>query len=128
MILGEPDRATELYPLTLEAISRTGVVCGGIYDGKLLERAAAMAAMAGRRWEEAEAHFEGALIQAERIPHRPEQAHTRRFYGQMLLGAGRLGDQHRAANLLREATADYRRMAMPRHTVMAERLLARADT
>ncbi len=70
-----------LYPLVVEAIERTGSVCGSIYDGRLIQRAAGIAAMAGGRYEEADAHFRTALEQSEAIPHRPEQAHTERWYG-----------------------------------------------
>src|SRR5688572_29465442 len=76
------------------------------------------------RWEESEAQFQKALAEAETIPHRPEQAHTRRFYGQMLLERSGRGDVARAGEVLRQAVEDYRRMGMPRHAAMGEDLLA----
>lgn len=71
-VLGEHDRAVRLYPLVVEGIERTKSVSGSFYDGRLLQRAAGIAAMAGRRWVAAEAHFRTALRQAESVPHRPE--------------------------------------------------------
>jgi hypothetical protein len=74
-----------------------------------------MAAAAGSHWDVAEAHFLTALEQAEKLPHRPEQANTRRHYGAMLLRRGGPGDADRAGQLLSEAEALYRAMGMPRH-------------
>jgi DNA-binding SARP family transcriptional activator len=122
-ILGERERAGALYPLVLDVIGRTGSVCGTLYDGRLLERVAGVAAMAGQRWEVAEAHFTTALEQAGSIPHRPEEAHTRRFAGQMLLERDNPQDRHRAVGILEAAFVSYRRMGMPRHAAMTESLL-----
>jgi hypothetical protein len=82
-----------------------------------------MAAAAGSQWEVAEAHFAAALEQAETLPHRPEQAHTRRFYGRFLIERGGAGDRDRARTLLEQAVTGYRGMGMPRHEVMARELL-----
>jgi hypothetical protein len=49
----------------VEAIERTGSVCGSIYDGRLIQRAAGIASMAGARYSESESHFAKALQQAE---------------------------------------------------------------
>lgn len=91
-------------------------------DCRLLERVAGMAAAAGSNWEVAEAHFTTALEQAETLPHRPEQAHTRRFYGSMLLRRDRPGDRARARQLLAHAEALYRDMGMPKHVTMVQAL------
>jgi tetratricopeptide (TPR) repeat protein len=123
VLLGEPERAAALYALTVETLRRTRSVSGNFYDGRLLERVAGIAAMAGRRWDESEAHFRAALEQAQTIPHRPEQAHTRRWYGHMLLQRGGRGDAEHARRLLEAAIADYERMAMPRHRELAAGLL-----
>jgi hypothetical protein len=42
-------------------------------DGRLLERAAGMAAAAGSNWEAAEAHFTTTLEQAETLPTAPSR-------------------------------------------------------
>ncbi len=123
-VLGERDRAADLYLHIVEGIGRTRAVSGCFYDGRLLERAAGIAAFAGQRWEESETHFQRALGQAERIPHRPEQAHTRRWYGQMLLDRNGPGDREQAQHQLRLAIEDYQRMGMPRHRELAAALLS----
>jgi uncharacterized protein HemY len=114
-VLGERERVADLYASVTGVIQRADSVSGHFYDGRLLERVAGMAAMAGRRWEEAETHFRAALEQAESIPHRVEQAHTRRWYGQMLLDRNEPGDAGKAARLLEAAEELYRQMGMPRH-------------
>lgn len=123
VLLGEPERAAALYALTVETLRRTKAVSGNFYDGRLLERVAGIAAMAGRRWDESEAHFRTALEQARRIPHRTEQAHTRRWYGHMLLQRRGRGDAEHARRLLEAAIADYERMPMLRHRELAAALL-----
>src|SRR5205085_10863446 len=83
VVLGEREQAAALYPIVHHCMDRTRVVNAYPDDAKLLDRMAGMAAAAGSQWEAAEAHFTTALEQAERLPHRPEQAHTRRFYAAM---------------------------------------------
>jgi tetratricopeptide (TPR) repeat protein len=115
VVLGERDRAAALYPVVVESIDRTRAVTGSFYDARLFERAAGMAAAAGRLWDEAENHFLEALRQAAEVPNRPEDAHTRRWYAQMLLDRGDPSDQERANELLAEAINGYERMGMIRH-------------
>jgi hypothetical protein len=81
--------------------------------------------MAGRSWDHAEAHLRTALRQAEELPHVPEQAHTRRFFAQMLLERNRPGDQAEATRLAAEAADLYRRMGMARHVELAASGLSR---
>jgi hypothetical protein len=93
---------------------------------RLPDRVAGIAAMAGRCWDDAEAHFRTALRVAEELPHLPEQAHTRRFFAAMLLGRDGPGDRAEAAQLATEAADLYRRMGMPRHLAMVEPLRGEA--
>jgi hypothetical protein len=118
VVLGEWDAAAELYPLVRWCSDRTGTVGLMQPDLRLLERAAGMAAAAGSDWDAAAAHFTTALRQAETLPHRPEQAHTRRVYGGMLLRRGRPGDRETAARLLGQAEALYRDMGIARHRAL----------
>jgi hypothetical protein len=104
-------------------MERTGNVVLVQPDCRLLERAAGMAAAAGGNWDVAETHFTTALEQAATLPHRPEQAHARRFYAAMLLKRDRPGDRDRAAQLILEANDLYRRMGMPRHCELVAGLL-----
>jgi class 3 adenylate cyclase/tetratricopeptide (TPR) repeat protein len=115
IVLGDFNAAAELYPLIRWCAERTGNLILMQPDCRLLERGAGMAAAAGSHWDVAEAHLLTALEQAEKLPHRPEQANTRRHYGAMLLRRGGSGDADRAGQLLSEAEALYRAMGMPRH-------------
>ena len=90
---------------------------------RLEEDRLGVAAMAGRRWEQAETHFRTALEQARTIPNRPEQAHTRRWYGQMLIERHGPGDRENARQLIGLAIADNERMGMARHRGLAAGLL-----
>jgi len=114
-MLGERERAAALYPALIDCFDRTGVPCPSFIDGRLYERSAGIAALAGRDWDTAEAHFRAALRQAAELPHRIEEAHTRRWYGQMLLERAEPGDRGQAETLLTRAVEDYDRLGMPRH-------------
>jgi len=120
--MGEYDRAGGFYDLVVDCLERTDTVCAHYNDMRLTERAAGIAATAARRWDSAEHHFRTALSQAERLPHLPEQAHTRRWYARMLLDRGGPADREEAARPATEATDLYRRMGMPRHVAMADAL------
>ena len=121
-VLGEYDRAAACYDAIADCLARTGVTFVNSADCRLLERAAGIAALAGERWDDAEGHLRTALQQAEALPQRPEQAHTRRFLSRMLHDRNRPGDGPEAVRLATEATELYRRMGMPRHLTMAEAL------
>ncbi|MGH8972167.1 MAG: hypothetical protein ACRD0C_03070 [Acidimicrobiia bacterium] len=122
-VLGERDRAAALYPSVVDVFERTGALCPHHDDGRLYERAAGIAALAGRRWDAAQQHFRTALRQAADFHHRPEEAHTRGWYGRMLLERASPGDRPHAEKVLRQAAADYERMGMPRHRVLAARMV-----
>jgi DNA-binding SARP family transcriptional activator len=122
-VLGEWDRAAALYPIVVDVFERTGVVTPAYEDGRLYERAAGIAASAARRWDAAEQHFRRAIQQAAKLPHRLEEAHSRRFYAAMLLRRDSPGDPEHARQLLAQAVADYRRMGMPRHITLAEAMI-----
>ena len=119
-VLDERDRAAGLYGLVVESMARTRAVTGSFFDARLFERAAGIAAAAGRRYDDAEGHFRTAMRQAEELPHPAEAAHTRRFYAQMLLERDGPGDRAEATQLITEAEDQYRRMGMPRHLAMVE--------
>ncbi|MGH8974508.1 MAG: tetratricopeptide repeat protein, partial [Acidimicrobiia bacterium] len=123
-MLGERDRAAALYESVVDVFQRTGMILPSYEDGRLYERAAGIAALAGRRWETAERHFRTAIHQAATLPHRLEEAHTRRWYGQMLLERGGPGDRAEAEKVMRQAVADYDRMGMPRHSELAATLVS----
>lgn len=119
VVLGERKEAAAFYGAVAYAID-AGAVSVNYHDGRLLERLAGMAASAGRRWDEAEAHFRNALRLADELPNRIEALETRRFYGQMLLDRNEPGDREPAVRLLNEASAGFGRLGMPRHAELAE--------
>ena len=120
-LLGERDRAAALYPLTVEAIATDTVVT--MDASHLLQTLAGIAAAAGRRWDEAQAHYETALGLADKIPFRSEQAEARYWYARLLLDRNAAGDRERARDLLHAALAVYREIGMPKHVETAEKLL-----
>ena len=108
--LGEREEAAALYPAVRYCMERTGVVNAYPNDCKLLERIAGMAAAAGSDWAAAEAHFAAALLQAEALPHLPEQGRTRRAYAAMLVERDGPEDRQRAEMLAAEADDLYGRL------------------
>ena len=124
-LLGERDRAAEFYPLTLEAIATDTVVT---FDAShLLQNVAGIAGAAGRRWDEAQTHYETALGLADKIPFRSEQAEARYWYARMLLDRNAPGDRERARDLVDTALAVYREIGMPKHVEIAGKLLAESS-
>jgi len=119
-VLGERDRAAGFYDLVVECIERTRTVCPNYNDMRLPERAAGIAAAAGRHWDDAEQHYRTALRQAAELPHLPEAAHTRRFFAGMLLERAGPGDEAEAALLIKEARDLYHSMGMPKHAAMLD--------
>ena len=124
-LLGERDRAAELYPLTVEAIATDTVVT--MDASHLLQTLAGISATAGRRWDEAQNHFEAALRLADEIPFRSEQAEARYWFARMLVDRNASGDREKARDLLDTALAVYREIGMPTHVEMAEKLLAESS-
>ncbi len=124
-LLGERDRAAELYPLTVEAIATDTVVT---FDAShLLQTIASIAAATGRRWDEAQNHFETALRLANGIPFRSEQAEARYWFARMLVDRNSPGDGKKARDLLDTALAVYREIGIPTHAEMTEKLLAESS-
>jgi class 3 adenylate cyclase/tetratricopeptide (TPR) repeat protein len=121
-LLGENERAADLYGAALEAIETGAAV---FFDGcRLLETIAGIAATCGEKWEAAEQHFGAALRQAHEVPHRVEQPEVRRWHAWMLLSRDESGDRDRARELLTEAIEMYGEIGMPKHLEIAETVLA----
>jgi hypothetical protein len=119
VMLGEEARAAVHYPVLVEALA-DGIVGGNYHDVRLFQRVAGIAAAAGRRFDEAEAHFGAALRLAEQLPHRIEGLETKRFYARMLLDRDGAGDAAQAVKLITEASAGYSRLGMARHAELAD--------
>lgn len=121
-LLGEREASAELYPLILEA-KRTGSMYTRIYEIRLDQTVAGIAAHSARLWDESESHFAEAKRVADEAPIRIEQAESRFFFARMLTERDRPGDRERARQLAEEANEIYRDVGMPWHSERAETLL-----
>jgi hypothetical protein len=119
-MLRENAACAAFYPLAAEFVA-SGVVLT-VFQGRLTQRVAGIAAAAGENWAAAEAHFGTALRQADELPHRLEYAETRRFYAQMLLERDAPGDAELARAMLAEARARYECLGMHRHVDLVRAL------
>jgi class 3 adenylate cyclase/tetratricopeptide (TPR) repeat protein len=98
------------------------------FDCRLVRTRAAIAAVAGCRWEEAERHFTTAEDQARRTSNNLEVVDLRRLRARMLLDRARPDDGARAAELLTEALTEYRRLGMPGYAEEVERMLVETQS
>ncbi len=121
-VIGDREGAASFYPLVREFRETTEIVLL-VLGPWLIERIAGIGAAAGRQWDLAEGHFQAALGQTEELPYEIEGAETRRFYAEMLLTRQGRGDRDQARSLIDEALVTYRRIGMPRHEELAQRLL-----
>lgn len=103
--LSDVRRAALLYDLLLPYAPRqlvTGSAAIGV--GSIL-RFLGILATTMSRWEEAAAHFEGALLMNTRIGATPFVALTQQEYGSMLLKRGEPGDREKAHQIFDQALA-----------------------
>ena len=121
-VIGERDRAHTLYPWTLELMKGGMVMPAGMML-TLNETSAGIAAACGAQWETAERHHQAALRQADEMPNKIEQPHTRRWYARMRIDREGPGDKEKARRLLDEAIEMYGTLGMPRHLEMAKETL-----
>ena len=124
-MLADRRGAFELYPLFPELLQTGTVITYGAGLG-LVEKTAGIAAAAGERWSDAEAHFERAHQQADEIPHRIDQADVRRWRAWMLLDRDGPGDRDQARELLGHARGIYDEIGMPIHVKIANELMDRS--
>jgi tetratricopeptide (TPR) repeat protein len=122
VMLGEQEKAAQLYPLVCELVDTEAVVLWSI--SRFTRTTAGIAAAAARQWQAAEHHFRIAMEQAESFPNLLEQAEIRRFHAMMLQDRGDPGDREKAQTLLIVALESYSRIGMPRHIKMARALLS----
>jgi predicted ATPase len=123
-VMGERERAAELYPLALQA-TNSDLLCLAVIS-RFTHTAAGIAAAAGRQWQRAEAHFQTAIQRADSMPHPLERIDARRFYGQMLVERSGSGDRAKARPMLAEALKGYERFGMPKHAALTKALLEQA--
>jgi tetratricopeptide (TPR) repeat protein len=125
VMLGEQEKAAQLYPLVCDLVDTGAVVLWSI--SRFTQTIAGMAAAAARQWQAAEEHFQIALQQAESSPNVLEQKEIRRFRAMMLIDRAAPGDREKAQTLLNEALQSYERIGMPRHIEMTQTRLARCQ-
>jgi DNA-binding NarL/FixJ family response regulator len=122
--LGDAARATALYQLLLPYAGRNVVIGHVIACYGAASRYLGMLAATMARWEEAEQHFEAALVMNVRMGARPWLAHTQHQYGVMLLTRSQPGDGEKAISLLAEAQMTAGELGM---RALEERLMALLD-
>jgi DNA-binding SARP family transcriptional activator len=117
-LLGDTDAAAVLYGLCLPWAGRNVVDQAEGIRGSL-ERYLGLLAMTGKRWDDAELHFEHALTMNARMGARPWLAYTAHDYARMLRARNGRGDRERAQELLENALAIYRDLGMDTSTAGA---------
>lgn len=111
----------------VEQLIEVGVVTDtAVDDIALWRKTAGIAAACMDDWPGAEAHFAVAIEQADRLPHRIEQADVRRWYGWALLKRGEASGRDAAVALLEESLRRYEAIGMAGHAGIARDLLQRA--
>jgi tetratricopeptide (TPR) repeat protein len=121
VMLGEREKAAQLYPLVCELVDTGALVLWSIC--RFTQTIAGIAAAAARQWQAAEYHFRIATEQAESFPNLLEQTDIRRFHAMMLLDRAAPGDRKKAQTLLNEALETYTNIGMPRHIEMIQALI-----
>ena len=119
--LSDERRAALLYD-ALSPYAGRQIVAGNavLCDGSMC-RPLGMLAATMRRWDNAERHFERALVFDERIGAWPWLARTRYEYADMLRERGGPGDDEKAQALVNLALATFEELGMPKDV---ERALA----
>jgi DNA-binding SARP family transcriptional activator len=120
-VLGDADRAQELYALLLPYGDRVAVGYPEIAIGAVA-RYSALSAATLERWADAEHRFAEALTINARIGARSWLAHTQRDYARMLLARHARGDAEKALRLSGQAAAIYGELGMPTYAERAAAL------
>ena len=122
VFLGDAARAEELYAFLapydgINIVASPNVACYGA-----AARFLGMLATTMGHWEDAQRHFESALVLNARQDAWPWLAHTRYRYAEMLIARGAAGDRERASQLLDEALGASRELGMAALTARADGL------
>jgi tetratricopeptide (TPR) repeat protein len=102
--LSDTERARRLYELLLPVADRCAFVGWAALCAGAVSRYLGLLATTLGRWEEAQAHFEDALVRNAKLGSRPLVAHTQHWYARMFLARGMPGDLERALDLLARST------------------------
>jgi class 3 adenylate cyclase len=104
-------QAETLYRRMQPYADRSPMV-GAVFSLGSIERYLGMLARVLGRYDDAERHFEAAIIHNERLGARPWTAHTRCEYARMLHQRGAAGDRERATELAAVALEEARTLGM----------------
>jgi hypothetical protein len=107
---GASKQAGEFLPLVQEAIALDMEWI--TFDCRLLHTRAAIAAAGAGEWDQAEEHLSTALLAAEELDHRLEQADLRFLRARMLLERGREEDLAEVRASMAEAADRYRALGI----------------
>jgi DNA-binding winged helix-turn-helix (wHTH) protein/tetratricopeptide (TPR) repeat protein len=110
-LVGRLDRAAELHSLVLHAMQATGARMP-LWSSTSLSRVAGISAAASRRWDEANAHFDQAQDECERLPNLIERPAVLGWRAWMLRRRNGPGDRKRAAALVAESRAGFARLGI----------------
>jgi class 3 adenylate cyclase/tetratricopeptide (TPR) repeat protein len=119
--IGESERAAAMAPLIDEALALGHEWI--TFDCRTLRTRAGIAAAAGHRWDDAEAHYEAALAIARATSNRLEEADVLRLQAVTTIERDGPGDPERARDLAKHALAAYREMGMPKLEAEAAAIL-----
>jgi tetratricopeptide (TPR) repeat protein len=121
--IGDVRRTALLYDLLLPYADRLLML--GIHNACLGAATLWLGMLAAtlKRWDDAVAHFEGAIKTNARVGARPFFARSQHEYARMLIKRNAPGDGDKAKELLTEATVTYRELGMPTFLENAEELL-----
>ena len=111
-VLGDAQRAKPLYDLLLPFEARSVVVGRGGFSLGPVSRYLGLLATVMSRFDEAEDHFERALVMCRHMRALPWQAHTRYDYARMLVRRGFITDAEHADDLLSESLRAARDLGM----------------
>ena len=101
--LEDAARAADLYAYLLPYSGLVAFPVMGLYCAGAIDRYLGQLAATTRRWDEAERHYQGALILEEGLRAPTQLARTRYWYGRTLLERGRAADIEQAHGLLRSS-------------------------
>ena len=121
-LLGHRRETAELMAVTEEGLG-SGLAIAGAWPASMLTCAGITVACADR-WDEAAAHFERALHQADTLPLVTSQPAARTWYAEMLIRRDAPGDRARARSLLAEAVAICERHGLAIMGQRAQAMLA----
>jgi tetratricopeptide (TPR) repeat protein len=112
VLIGDRQRAAQLYDLLLPYGERNAVSLSTVPFGPVALRLGMLAALL-ERWEEAERHFEAAMECCSRLGARAVTARVLYERSRMLLARGPGGGHARAVELLTQAQAICRELDLP---------------